>query len=240
MTDLQAINLRRSARRFTQKPLDEDQAQTIKVMIHEINMQTGLRLLWINNGAIIFENFSQSYGMFKNIGPIIAMKGPEDDPNLEEKIGYHGEKIVLELTKMGLGSCWVAGAYDKKALDLPPEGERMAGVIIFGERATNPSRGLLERLIAGKRREPSHFIKSAPQEPLPPWFLAGIEAVTKAPSAHGRYRTRFAIEGGQVEAFVDQPDQNALVDFGVDKLHFEIGSNRKFELGNPGRLMPQE
>lgn len=32
---------------------------------------------------------------------------------LKEKVGYYGEQLILKVTELGLGSCWVGGTFDR-------------------------------------------------------------------------------------------------------------------------------
>ena len=43
---------------------------------------------------------------------VIACVGKDDD-TLDQRVGYYGEKLVLELQKMGLNTCW-AGTFNRK------------------------------------------------------------------------------------------------------------------------------
>ena len=46
----------------------------------------------------------------------LVFAGPENDPDLDEKCGYYGERIILTATTMGLGTCWVGGTYDRTSV----------------------------------------------------------------------------------------------------------------------------
>lgn len=52
--------------------------------------------------------------MFSGVNSYFAMAGRRADLCLREKVGYWGEKLVLEATRLGLGTCWVGGTFDRR------------------------------------------------------------------------------------------------------------------------------
>ena len=72
------------------------------------------------------------YGKFSGVRNYIALIGPKG-PDLDEKCGYYGERIVLEAQRLGLNSCWVAMSYKKipEAYRVD-EGEKLTVVIALG------------------------------------------------------------------------------------------------------------
>ena len=56
---------------------------------------------------------SAHYGKFSGISNYLAMIGPKSDEHLDEKIGYYGERLVLEAQMVGLNSCWVGLTFKK-------------------------------------------------------------------------------------------------------------------------------
>ncbi len=47
------------------------------------------------------------YGSFSGVENYIALVGKKSQ-DLEEKVGYYGEKLVLKAQELGLSTCWVA------------------------------------------------------------------------------------------------------------------------------------
>ena len=70
--------------------------------------------------------------------------------------------------------------------------------------------------------------------PVPDWFLAGMEAVQKAPSAVNRQPVMFSYQEGIVTASVKDIEGDGFAfDLGIAKLHFEIGvGGGTWEFGN--------
>ena len=70
--------------------------------------------------------------------------------------------------------------------------------------------------------------------PVPDWFLSGMAAVQKAPSAVNRQPVTFSYKDGTVTASVENIDGEGFAfDLGIAKLHFEIGAGGgAWEFGN--------
>jgi hypothetical protein len=62
----------------------------------------------------------------------------------------------------------------------------------------------------------------------PDWFLSGMLAVQKAPSAVNRQPVFFSYKEGKVSAWIDALDELAddsyALDLGIAKCHFEVGT----------------
>ena len=154
-----------------------------------------------------------------------AMAGRRADLCLREKVGYWGEKLVLEATRLGLGTCWVGGTFDRAACPcrLLPD-EELVCVITVGH--VSAELGGKERFIyrmVHRSTKPLEALYDAGGETPPDWFAAGMRAVRRAPSALNRQPVRFVWRDGAVSASV--PDYaSQAVDLGIAKLHFEIGA----------------
>ena len=73
--------------------------------------------------------------------------------------------------------------------------------------------------------------------PVPKWFINGLEAVKKAPSAVNRQPVKFIYKEGAVQAFVEDSYKFDLVDLGIAKAHFSIATGGSFEIGNYGKFI---
>lgn len=234
---LEAIAVRRSRRSYLDTPLRAEDAAALQAAIETENEASGLTMTLVMDGAEAFNGFSTSYGMFAGVRAFIAVKGPKDDPNLLEKAGYHGERIVLQATALGLGSCWVGGVSGRRKLvTLTPE-EAFVCLIVVGN--VSDARTVKERLIyraAHGRTKPYLERSYTDVKALPDWFVAGMHAVERAPSAMNAQRPIFAYIGEVVTAGVRMHRDSDLIDLGIAKLHFELAGGGAFSLGNPGTL----
>lgn len=111
------INKRCSRRRYSEKPITVQEEVEILKIIEKINDDSGLEFeCCINYGNEVFDGLTASYGIIKGCSSYTALIGDSRDELIEEKIGYYGEYLVLKLTQMGFGTCWVGGTFDKKAV----------------------------------------------------------------------------------------------------------------------------
>ncbi|MDE6384707.1 MAG: hypothetical protein K2L36_00990 [Eubacterium sp.] len=65
------------------------------------------------------------------------------------------------------------------------------------------------------------------EEKLPEHFEYAMQLVEAAPSAVNRRPVKFRYENGVVSASVDEPYSDKSIDFGIAKLHFQLGASAK-------------
>lgn len=238
MTLQEAIFYRASRRNYLQTSIEPLKLQILQDRITSFNQKAGLSMMLMENGSEAFNGFSKSYGMFRGVRSLIVFKGKASDENLKEKCGYYGEYIVLEATRLGLGTCWVGGTFDKRnAIFDINEGEEFVCVITIGNVIEKLSfkENMIWKINHRKERSLESFYIA--EETPPHWFLKGIEAVKKAPSAVNRQKYKFTYNG-TVSAYTEDTIQYAMIDLGIAKAHFSIAANGRFELGNNGIFRP--
>lgn len=234
----EAIDKRISRRTYTDTKISIANVKIMKDKITELNLKSDLSILYIEDASSVFNSFKKSYGLFKGVRSIIVMKGLKNDSNLKEKVGYFGELVVLEATTLGLGTCWVGGTYDRKSEILKvSDTEEVVCVITIGN--VPQSKSLKEKFIFNmthrKTKDIDKFYES--NEQVDDWFIEGIKAVQKAPSAVNSQKVKFECMTGRISAKVPDTYTLDLVDLGIAKLHFEIATGRYFTFGNGAILI---
>ncbi len=236
MTHWEAIAKRRSRRTYIGEPVEMEKLEQLKMLAAKYKQQGLLRIELIADGSMAFNGLSKSYGLFKGVKTVIALAGNKADDHLKEKLGFYGELLVLEATKMDLGTCWVGGTFDRnsKIISLS-EDESLESVITIGKV---PSETLKERVIhsltAPKSKPVAAFYAS--DFPMPSWIEEGLKAVQKAPSAVNRQPVRFEFHSGILRAIVDLKARFDLIDLGIAKAHFTLVTGCEFEWGNGGQI----
>lgn len=232
----EAIQVRTSRRTYQESPITKEAADKLYKMIDEVNRQGNLNLKLIQNETAAFGKLSKSYGMFKGVRNYILLIG-KMGPDARERVGYYGEKLVLLATQLGLGTCWVGGTFDRSIGDQYVQSDEFfSGVITIGN--VEPDKSLKERLISKlthrKTKAISEMMKAEGE--APEWFLEGMRAVQKAPSAVNAQPVIFTYQKGIVSAYVaSEKYGHEKVDLGIAKLHFEIGAGGgKWELKDEG------
>lgn len=223
MTWQEAIAQRVSRRKYLPNPITTQQGETLQEWIARMNQQENLNCQLILDGAQPFRGITRSYGLLQGVQSYLALVGPTADPDCEEKLGYYGECLVLQATRMGLGTCWVAGSYQKSAVlcALRP-GDALNFVVAIGN--CEPNRSARENLIQSVTHRKTRSLNAmyTAQQPVPNWFLRGMQAVQRAPSANNKQPARFVYADHAVRAKTDG-GKNA-VDLGIAKFHFVLGA----------------
>lgn len=231
----EAINKRISRRTFEKKAIPNEMVKQIEIWIRNINDKSGLTIKFIEDGSAAFQSFKKTYGMFKNVRSVILLKGMKDDIHLKEKIGYYGEELILHMTNLDLGTCWVGGTFDENVFKIETEHEELICVIPVGIiSATTLKEKMIRSAVHRKTKSMNERITS--DSDLPQWFISGMEAVMKAPSALNSQKTKFIFKDHQVYAEIINDYKLDMVDLGIAKKHFEIGAGGTFEFGNGGRF----
>ena len=215
----EAMEARHSVREYKDTPLPDDTVKKLEAEIAAVNKEGDLNIQLFTNEPEAFDPEILIYGKIKNVKNYIAMIGKNAD-DLEERVGYYGERLVLFAQQLGLNSCWVGTTYKKMhtLMDLR-EDDRIVLVIAIGygenEGVPHPEKAL------------SAIIRGCNDlAELPEWFVNGAKAALLAPSCVNQQRFSFRLtEDGKVEA---NPGRAFFckLDLGIAKYHFEIGAGK--------------
>jgi nitroreductase len=191
-----------------------------------------------------------TYGFIKDARTFVAgaiARGPQ----AEVDYGYALEAIILELTALGLGTCWLGGTFSRAeygTLLALEDDELVPAVTPVGVAAE--SRGVVERLVRWGAKADSRlpwetlFFDGALGNPLDrettgPWGDV-LEAVRQAPSASNKQPWRILRDGGRFHLLlVRTPGYRKMIaaadlqriDMGIAMCHFETAAHA---LGLPG------
>ena len=216
MTMMEAMRARHSVRSYVDRPLEADAVDILEAEISICNREGNLHIQLVKDEPEAFSGFMARYGKFSGVKNYIVLAGPKG-PDLEEKCGYYGERLVLLAQSLGLNSCWVAMSYDRgKAACKLGAGEKLCIVIALGYGATQgvPHKSkAVEQVMAAKGE-------------VPEWFRAGVEAALLAPTAMNQQKFKFALEDGTVAVSAGMGFYSKI-DLGIAKYHFEVGAGRE-------------
>lgn len=216
MDILQAIQERNSVRNYQTKPLEKDVVEKLQAAIEECNEEGGLHIQLVINEPKAFDSFMAHYGKFSGVTNYVALIGKKSD-DLEEKVGYYGEKIALTAQTLGLNTCWVAMTYKKiKTAFSIDKGEKLCVVLALGY---------------GKTQGVKHVSKdinkvSEINSNTPEWFVKGVEAALLAPTAMNQQKFCFSFNNGKVSVKSGMGFYTK-VDLGIVKCHFELGAGKE-------------
>ena len=209
----EAIKSRHSVRSYTGQKIEDDVLKELCAEISRCNEESGLHIQLVVNEPNAFGGFLAHYGKFVNVNNYIALVGKKGD-DLDEKIGYYGEKIVLKAAMLGLNTCWVALTFRKgKCAYEVAQDEVLRCVISIGYGETTG--------VPHKSKPLEKLCKTDGE--MPGWFRTGMEAALLAPTAVNQQKFLFTLSGNTVSARATGGFYSKI-DLGIVKYHFEIGA----------------
>lgn len=218
MTIQEAIKARHSVRQFKKEPIAQETAAELNALIKKLNSESGLHMQLIQDDSACFDTLLAHYGKFTNANNYVAIVGSKKLSDLDERGGYYGQMVVLSAQMMGLRTCWVGGTYGKgKCRADQAAGEKIVCVIAigYGENDGVPHKS-----------KPLRKLCTVPEEKMPEWFKAGVEAAIQAPTALNQQRFTISLEGDKA---VIKSGMGVMtkIDLGIVKCNFEMASGRK-------------
>lgn len=223
MTIQEAIESRHSVRAYTSQPLSGEAVRELREKIAELNGEGRLNIQLILNEPKAFQGVLARYGKFRNVNNYIVMAGKRAD-DLDERVGYYGEQLVLFAQTLGLNTCWVGLSYSKVPGTYVLNGdEKIACYIAIGY---------------GETQGVSHKIKTIGQvsnatDKTPVWFEKGVKAALLAPTAVNQQKFSFEYLGEENNHHQVKARRGfsvigyTQIDLGIAKCHFEIGAGKE-------------
>ena len=222
MTLLEAIKSRHSVRKYCTEPIPEDALTKLRNEIERVNMEGNLHVQLVTDEPKAFSG-PMAYGKFSGVTSYLVMAGKKS-ADLDEKIGYYGERLVLLAQQLGLNSCWAGVSYRKVNGTYSLEKDEKIGCYIaigIGE-----NQGI-------QHKSKSLETLSNISELTPEWFKNGVEAAQLAPTAVNQqkfYIEYLGQEGNSIPKVRIIKGLSivgyTLMDMGIAKLHFEIGAGK--------------
>jgi len=137
-----------------------------------------------------------TYGVIRGAGLYLLGAVPDKEGVLED-LGFCMERIILEATALGLGTCWIAGTFRRSSFARQMglvEGELLPAISPIGYAADKKSviEEMMRRWASSQRRKPwsELFLGPDGQTPLTGEeagiYREALEAVRQGPSASNR------------------------------------------------------
>jgi len=255
ITDL--ISRRYSCRKFRKERLKSDDVETISSYINKkfttpFNISLRFKIVYSSESdPTTLKNFG-TYGFIKNPSAFI-IGAVEKGPHYLEAYGFSLERIVIQLSSMNIGSCWLGGSFTKSSFALEmqvTDKESVPAVLAIGYPSKDS--GLVGSLIRwsvkAKTRKAfaelffqgdfSHPLQNEMDNP----YHEALEMVRLAPSASNKQPWRIVQEGereifhfflkrnkGYREKTKKLFNMSDLqrVDMGIAMSHFELVAEEK-------------
>jgi nitroreductase len=219
MTIQEAIEARHSVRAYKEQPLEAEVVKVLQEAVVKVNHEGRLHVQLILNEPKAFLGPFAKYGKFRGVGNYLVMAGKKAD-DLDYRVGYYGEHLVLLAQMLGLNTCWAGLSYSKiPHTYVLGDDEKIACYIALGY---------------GETQGVTHKIKTIEQvsnvsDNTPLWFRKGVEAALLAPTAVNQQKFSFEYVGDN--KVVAHKGFSLIgytqMDLGIAKYHFEIGAGKE-------------
>ena len=182
----EAIKQRHSVRKYIHKPLSTEVVRALEEKILECNKEGGLHIQLVTQETKAFSGI-MSYGKFHGVENYLVMAGQKAD-NLDERIGYYGEQLVLLAQALGLNTCWAGLSYRKvNGAYKIEKGEKLTCMIALGygeSQGVSHKIKTMEQVSNATSNSPSWFSERAWKQ----LFLLPLPSISR--SSHSSCKTR--------------------------------------------------
>lgn len=249
------IKERTSVRTYEECEIDEDKIVKIEEYINNLKgpFNEKVRFKLINSKEPLKGEKIGTYGIIKGANNFIAVAYENGEMALEE-VGYEMEKVILYITSLGLGTCWIGGTFNKgefsKSMELK-EDELLPIVTPFGKSGENKRfiEKTMKFLTKSKKRKEWYeiFFLRDFSVPLTPvinlgYFKEVLENVRLAPSALNKQPWRIVKDGNKFHFYINSSKKKNdkltfdihRIDMGIAMCHFDLTCK---ELGLEGRFI---
>lgn len=231
---LGAVVKRRSRRSFDRMRIAAGTLQHLGRLCESWRPHPNCRAVLVPAPTVdVFTGLIGSYGKISGSPHLLVFVGDTGSEFADQHVGYCGEAVILEATRLGLATCWVGGFFSAKRvarLICLERGERAYAVSPLGFAPAASS--ATERTMAGfagahKRKCVAELAPTLFDE-WPQWAVAAVETARLAPSAVNRQPWRFRMDGGGLVVSKDSgfetPKVTKRLDIGIAMLHVELAT----------------
>ncbi|MDD3489447.1 MAG: nitroreductase family protein [Paludibacter sp.] len=209
--EIEAIKARHSVRQYLDQKIDADKIEKIQEKIKELNEVGNLHLQFIEDAGDTFNKILNKALGLGSAPSVIACVGTNAD-DLDERVGYYGEQLVLFVQQLGLNTCWVGTFNRKKIAASVSENEKLVIAIAIGYGAASGKEH--------KSKDKKQVISDLGEKPN--WFDYGVELALLAPTALNQQKFEITYNDSSV-IIRDKGGVMGKIDLGIVKYHFEVG-----------------
>jgi len=203
----EAIFHRRSIRKYPESSLSDEKLSEIREFLTDrprLYPKMSSDVALAENGVELQRNIS---GIISDYGKVrsphyLIVSSEEEEGHLAD-IGYSLEYVVLQLTSMGIGTCWIGKGFKNGELenlvDLPAAQESRA-LIAIGDPGPGQE---LTRIEEPNRKGLNHFLLEKRESQLDEKERKLIDGLRRAPSAINGQPWRISIEEEIVHLFIE-------------------------------------
>ncbi|MFA5859307.1 MAG: nitroreductase family protein [Elusimicrobiota bacterium] len=236
---IDVIKSRISFRSYENQPLNPDLQKQIENLIpacvSSLPFGNEIVLKLINSTEIDIKiSIMGTYGMITGAQTYIAGKVKKSQRGLED-FGYAMEKLIIHLTDINLGTCWLGGSFNRhdfvKLLDVQTT-ELIPAITPVGVVVDDLRHKALRKMFGSRNRKPWNelfydktFNTAFTKDVDAGEYAVPFEMVRIAPSASNRQPWRLVKDGKDVHFFIERlPSYQAMLKvLGVDLQRVDLG-----------------
>lgn len=235
------IKERYSARTFTDKKITAETKELIFDYAKKLEnpLGPGIRIQWLEKETAPNGEKLGTYGIIKGASNFLGVTVP-NEPYAMEALGYEFEELVLYITSLSLGTCWMGGTFDRNSFTSAltiEENELFPIISPIGYPTEKKRMGekLFRRTINADNRRPASelFLKEDFKTPLSEneigKYKDALENLRLAPSAVNGQPWRVVYKDGAFHFFEKHTmkGENGVVDMqridlGIGICHFHL------------------
>lgn len=219
MDILELMKTRHSVRQYRDQRIPDDKRTQLLHETNRLNEESGLHMQLFFDEPDCFQSLMAHYGRFTNVKNYLVIVGKKE-PDLEEKAGYYGQRIVLLAQQLGLNSCWVGMTHGKSKAQINKNDKQVILICLgYGENQGVPHQS-----------KPMADLCSIKGE-MPAWFKRGMMAAMLSPTAINQQKFIIRYDGQSLTAALNGRGFFAKTDLGIVKCDFELASGHMFKKG---------
>ncbi len=234
MTLIDAIKQRTSIRNYQPETLTEPDEEFILDCFSKADSPFGNDFtMALSRYDSEEESIPSTYGFIKGARSFMLMSYPDDNA-AALAAGYAMERIVLEATRKGLGTCWLAGTFNGSQFSRKinwDEDKKLKIVIPIGYAAEK--RSLRERFmriaVNSDKRKPmqSLFFENTFSTPLnqDSCYYFPLQMMRLAPSSTNSQPWRAIVIENTIHFYIKSRGMLSWIDCGIGLCHFDIALN---------------
>lgn len=201
LTMLLAINSRKSIRKYKDEKVSPEQFEKIKTIIKNVKPlfdNIPMEVLLVEDGKKITDTYTGLMSKYTKVNAphYLAFTSEIQEGHLEN-IGFIGEQIVLRLTELGIGTCWLGSAIKQelfKTIFNVKEKQSYIILVAFGNPTT-----LLKPVTNRKRFDKSKIITGSYDNK----YETIIKSLIDAPSAINSQPWKLCIKDNKFDLFLE-------------------------------------
>ena len=228
MTPIQLLESRHSVRAYAPDPIDAAAVRTLQADITMINThEAGMHFSLVVDDEAPLKSASGIYGAFRNARNFVACIVEPAYPDTYARAGYCAQQLAISALRLGLGSCFVAGTFNRDAVRLPMRaGWELPFILVLGNPDIARRRTLDKLLTWAIHRHslpPRDLLLDSDTAQIDADMEFALRAVACAPSHLNKQPVRVRRGEFGPEAFLPQKTPSVVeqIDLGIARYNID-------------------